>query len=469
MVLSGFSLQRVFSSAVLTILFLVSSVALRGSEAVNVAGTMPEDYLPDLKRILAHARQQNPEMIVREYERVMAEARLIVAKSARLPSLGGNFDYGVSQTAISSDNSSKSRSTGAQYNFSAGQALFHWGAIKNEIEISKLNLRVGSKDTERILRDISNALRRAYLALIVQKVRVNASRASVALVREDVRVAEVRKEDGMISPASYEGEKLRLRDAELSLNRLTQQFETDRKNFGRVAGLPERVIAEEAIPNDIPRPVYDEALAAAIAAKTLRENARGTIEWEIYDMRLQEALLRQKIVGTRLLPKFGLGASFGQRNNTSVNGTSVNQEAVTEQRIAVSGSWAIFDGLATRGFKREAAASRRLLEQRQKATVEELMQTVQQLERSLRLDAEHLDLADIRHGIAVTGQNIVKEGVELGNLPRADLQRSEVTRLGAYAGSLEARAQYLGRWAEFVATAGVETQDNPLTDRNARK
>jgi outer membrane protein TolC len=466
MVLSGPTFQRVILRTVFTLLSLVGVTCL-GAPADDIAGTMPEDYLPELKQILTHALRRNPEMIARDFERVMQEARVTETKAARLPNLGGNFDYGVSQTAVSSNTSSQSRSTGAQYNFSAGQALFHWGAIKNGIEISKLNLRAGSKDATRLFRDVSVALRKAYLSLIVQKARLKQARESVELVKTDLAVAEARKQDGTISPAFFEGEKLRLREADLQLRRLIVLFEGDRNNFARVAGLPQ--FGEQEIPADIPRPEFPEPLAAAITAQTLRDNGRSTFEWEIYDLRIQEAQLRQKIVNTRLLPKFGLGASFGQRNNTSVNGPTVSQEAVTEQRIAISGSWTLFDGFATSGAKREAAASRRALEHRQKSVIDELLQNVQQLERTLKLDAEQLALAEVRHGIAATGQEIVQEGVKEGNLPKADLRRSELNTLSAYASALEARAQFLVHWSEFVATAGVDPTTKNLSDRDAPK
>ena len=466
MVLSGLTFQRVVLRTVFTILFSVAPIGLRAVGPEEVAGTMPEDHLPQLKEILVQAMTRNPEMIARDFDRVMQEARVTMAKAARLPNLSGNFDYGVSQTAISSNNSSQSRSTGAQYNFGAGQALFHWGAIKNEIEISRLNLRAGSKDTIRLFRDIGTALRKAYLSLIVQKARLRQVRESVDLVKTDVAIAEVRKRDGTISAAALEGEKLRLRESELHLRRVTSQFEADRASFARVAGLPS--LAEDAIPADIPRPDFREALATSIAAETLRDNARSTLEWEIYDLKLQEAQLRQKIVNTRLLPKFGLGASFGQNNNTSVNSGVVSQEAVTQQRIAISGSWAVFDGFATSGAKREAAAGRRALEYRQKAAIDELLLTVQQLERTLKLDAETLALAEIRHGIAVTGHDIVREGVELGNLPKADLRRSTLSTQNAYVNALEARAQLFVHWSEFVATAGIDPTTKSFPDRNAR-
>jgi outer membrane protein TolC len=468
MVLSGLLPKRAFAKTAFAVLLAVTLPNARSADAIELAGTMPEDTLPGLKTILQQAMTRAPEQIARSFERVMQEARLTMSKSAQLPSVGGNFDYGLTQTATASNTSSQARNTGAQYSFNLGQALFHWGAIRNEIEISRLSLAGTDKESVRVYRDVCTTLRKAYLALIVEKTRLRATRESLALVEADLQVARTRLQDGTISGAVLAGEELRLRDTKLQLARVATEFEANRARFSRAAGLPEP-IAEDAIPDDLPKPAYPEPLAAAIAAQTLRENARGTPEFEYYDLKLQEALLRQKIVATRLLPKFGVGAGYSLRTNTYVNGASVNQEAVTEQKIAVSGSWNIFDGFATGGAKREAAAARRALEHRKSVEIDQLLQNLQLLERNLRNDAEQLELAEIRLGIALKGQEILAESVALGTSPKADLRRGEANILQARAGSLEARAVLLGRWSDLVATSGRDPVLRNLPERHVRK
>ena len=468
MVLSGLLYKRVLASAVLTMALLVPTFSLRAAEPDNVVGTMPEDYVPQLKQLLTQALTRNPDMIARDYDRVIQEARYLMAKSARLPGVGGNFDYGISESA-STNNSAKSRNTGAQYSFNIGQALFHWGAIKNEIEMSRLNVIAGGKDTARMYREITVTLRKAYLALIVQKSKLVQAREAVELGKVDVEIAEAKMKDGTISAAALAGEQLRLRETRLALDRVLVDFTANRQNLARVAGIPEAELPESSVPSEIPKPVYHEAIAAEITARTLRDNARGTLEWEIYDLKLRDAELRQRVVSKRLYPKFGIGAGYSLRNNTYVNGPTVNQEAVTEQRIAISGSWQIFDGFATTGAKREAAAARRALEHKKASEIDQLLQSLQQIERALKVEAEALELADLRHDIAVNGQDIVKEGVEMGTLPRGDLRRGALNIMSTLALRLQARAEFLMRWTELVTTAGADPLLKNLPDRNARK
>ena len=57
MVLSGLTFQRVVSRTMFPVLFLVLHLCLR-AQAAGIAGTMPEDALPELKEILRTALQQ---------------------------------------------------------------------------------------------------------------------------------------------------------------------------------------------------------------------------------------------------------------------------------------------------------------------------------------------------------------------------------------------------------------------------
>src|SRR3954470_10317106 len=78
-------------------------LAALGAEAPNIAGTMPEDYLPELRALLQAARQQAPVTIAAGIEVALNEARVYGADAPRLPNLSSNFSYTLSQTAVSGD------------------------------------------------------------------------------------------------------------------------------------------------------------------------------------------------------------------------------------------------------------------------------------------------------------------------------------------------------------------------------
>jgi outer membrane protein TolC len=464
MVLFGF-LQRIVSRSVFVMVTVVSLASLR-AQPTDIAGTLPEDYLPELKEILATALKRSPDVIAKEFDRLVQEARVLQVKAALLPQFGGNFSYGITQTATASDTDSKSKDDGFFYNIGLSQAVFHWGALKNQNLAARINLLVTEKAFAVAYRELSVALRKSYLGLIVEKARLNHLREMLRLADDEVLVSMAKIELGTISAADLEGERLRVRERQLDVDRAVAEFKANCARFARLAGLPE--LPEEKVPNDIPSPNYSEPQVTIMAATVLKDNARDTLEYEIYDLRIREAVLRQKIENTRLLPKFGASANYSLENTTNVNGNLAEQRAVTRQSIGIGGNWPIFDGFATRGAKREALLTKRKLEHGKASEIEKTLQTVQALERALKLDAEQVALSAIHRELADEARKQIAEEVRLGNLARFDVDRAQLGILVAHVQNLASRAAYLGHWSEFVAVAGDDPVLTNLPARYAR-
>jgi outer membrane protein TolC len=286
------------------------------------------------------------------------------------------------------------------------------------------------------------------------------------MIRDDVDVAAAKMDLGTLTAADLEGERLRLREYTLEFGRAEADYAANRRRFARLAGLAD--LPDQRVPNEIPRPAHSETRLTVMAATLLRENAATTLEYEIYDLRIQEAILRQKIENTRLLPKFGANANYSLENNTNVNGNIAEQRAVTRQSVGIGGSWNIFDSFATRGARREALASRRLLEYKKTTEIEHMIQNAQILERTLRIDAEQLDLSDTRRALAVEAHRQISDEVTYGNLPKVDVHRAQIAIRLAETQDLTTRAMYLGHWSEFVAIAGDDSVLKNLPVRYAR-
>ena len=466
MVLSGFTSQRVVLRTVFMLMSLLLGAPLRAQPA-DVAGTMPEDYLPELKQVLATALQRSPETILRAFEVELSQARLQIERSAQLPQLRGNFNYGMTETATASNTSSKTRDNGFFYNFGLSQEVFHWGALKNKSDAARLNVLIQDRSYVQAYRDLSVMLRRAYLALVVEKARLRQGREALHLLDDDVAIAKAKKASGSISAAALASEELRLRESKLELDRAETEFAANRARFARLAGLPE--LPEDKLPAEIPRPAYSETRTAAMGAVLLRDHAKSTLEYEIYDLRVKEAELREKVEKVRLLPKFGANIGYSLENTTNVNGNIAEQRAVARQTIGIGGAWNIFDGFATRGAKREALAARRVIEQRRAIDIEELLQRAQKLQRDLQLDATQLELGDIHAGMAAEARRRAGGEAGFGLIPKGEIKRAEIGILQAQARNFEMRAAYLGHWAEFVAVAADDPVLNNIPARYARE
>lgn len=428
--------------------------AVRVAAGPDVAGTLPEHHLPALRDLLETAGRRSPQLVAQDLERILAGIRIQSADAQRLPQVGGGLSYAINQTAVSSNAGAPTRDSGGFYNLSVTQPLYHWGALQNQSASARISALIAQKSFTQAARDLRVLIRRAFLGLVAEKARVTAAAETVRLVAAEVAVLEEKKSRGVASAAAVEGEKLRLREVCLDHDRLAAEFEANRGRLARLAGAPE--LPESAVPSDLPATLPSAELAAAVTAAALRDGARSTLEYEIHDLRLKDALLRHEIEKVRLRPKFYLSAGVSLENSTNVNENTVNQQGVQRRTVSVFAQWSIFDGFATRAAIRESVAGRRAQERRAEAEMITLLQNIQLLERGLRLDAEQVSLAEIRLGLATEGSRVIAREVELGHAPRGDLERSRAGILQAGIRLQESRALLLSRWAELVALAGAE-------------
>jgi outer membrane protein TolC len=459
---------RVLMRAMGVVLFVLGSIRA-GAQTDGIGGSMPEDYLPSLKPILETALQRSPQLIAAELERMLAEFRIEGAMAARLPNLGGNLSYATNQTAVSSNTSSQTKDNGLFYSLSVRQALFHWRALQNQSDSARINAFIARRSYDLARRELGVLLRRAFLALVVEKSRLRAMAESLRLMRSEFEVTKEKKERGTVSPAALEGDRLRLREVQLEFDRAASEYEGNRGRFARLAGLKAAEFPEAAVPAEIPSPKFSPDLATALSASVLRDGAKSTLEYEINNLRVRDSLLRLSMEKVRLYPKFYASAGLSLENSTNVNGNTVSQQGIQRRTLSVFGEWTIFDGFATRGVIREALATRRAQERRLESETEALLQNIQNLDRTIRLDAEHLALAEIRQGMAVEGQKVLAREFEFGNASKVELDRAQSQILGAAARCQESRAAFLGRWSEFVALAGADPLSNLSPARHVRE
>ncbi|MDO8543495.1 MAG: TolC family protein [Opitutaceae bacterium] len=466
MVLSGLTFPRVFLRAALVLSCLLP-LSILPAQTDNLAGTMPEHVLPELDAILKTALQQSHQAISAAIEIDRAEAARIQADSARWPSLGANLNLANNQEAVSGNTSTQSRASGLFYNIGLGQSLFHWGALKNQSAIGRIGVLIAEKNFAEAYRSLSVLLRQTYLDLMIKKARLQHGRYMFERAQSDL--ATLKADPTRVSIAFISGRELDLREAKLELDRSEVEFAAGLRRFARLAGLDGGVLTEEKIADDLPRPTYTPAAASAITARVLRERGAGSYEPQILALRVREAEHRYDIEKVRLLPKFNAGAGYSLDNSSTVGTDRVEQQAITRQNVNITAQWNLFDGFATRAAKMEARSAQRLYQRRLSVAVEALLEQVQALERSLRLDAEHLDISDARYAIAVEGKKRTTEESALGQVAKADIERAEGNILISRANVFTARAKFFADWSEFVSIAGVDPVLQNLPNRHVRE
>jgi len=434
---------------------------------MEIAGSLPEDHFPELKGLLEAAVNQAPQLVLREIEIAQSEARLVQVNSQRLPGVGGRLEYAARETSVSNNTTTRDRNNGFFYNISFNQPVYHWNALKNQTEMSKIGVLIAEKNYTEGLRTLAVLLRRYYVELVARKSALRAAEFALGRIKADLASAEDRFKNRMASAAEVGGLLLTFDDQNLAVARSREEFTVLLRVFVRLSGVKE--LSPDSIPSAFPKTTYPSVAATELLARFLRENGGQSFQVQIAALRVEEADRNYRIQKVRLLPKFNLGGGYSLENSTNATQTSVVQTGVASQSVGINAEWRFFDGFATRGAKREALLSKRFYEHQVKTFSEAALDEAQALKRALDLESQAVALSERRRGLAEGQVKRAQEEIALGKLPPTALQAANNALYQSEAVDAAARATFLVRWSEFVSLVGEDPALNLIPVRYARE
>ena len=437
------------------------------ADTTVIAGSLPEDYLPELKVIMGAALRQSPQIIAKEIEIEQAKAGLMGANSRRLPGVGGNLNLASNATATTSNLSTRTRDSGLFYNLAVSQPIFFWGALKHEGDRARLGVLLSERGYAEAYRVLAVALRGAYLQLIVRKATLVHARLARDQLVAELALAKEKLASGAFAPSEIAARQLNLDDTHLAIARIEIEFAAGRRTFARLSGIAD--LSEASLPDELPKPTFPSAAASALLAAFVRDGGRQTFEARVNEMKVQEADLNYRIARVGLLPKFSASAAYSLENSTFASANSITQQGITRQTIAVGAQWAIFDGFATRGAKLGALATKRLAERQLEMAASGSLEAAQTLYQQIELEVRAMDMSDLRYGLAASQLGRLEQEFKLGNVAQAALDSAQVGLKQSHAQSINARAVFLSRWSEFVSLAGADPVLTQLTSRHDRE
>jgi len=424
------------------------------AQPVEVAGTLPEDYLPQLKDLIDTAWKQSPTMMLQNINLAVADAGRIRGEVAFWPSLSGSASYASNSARVDSGTSSTSTSSGAYYGINLSQQIFAWGANKATADVAKLQEQIIKRQWVDAFRTLAGSLRSQYLALINQKIALRNSIFQLQLVKADLATQEEMLKDGTISAGAINGARLSVQEQSLWVDKATQSFAHARRMFAHLAGLED--LTEESIPSEIPHPDPSLDKAERLLNTFIHGGIENTLQGQVYAMELKQTDLNYWITRTDLYPKFSFGAGYSLSNSQSAGNGTVSQSAVVSYSYGINGSWTIFNGFSTRANKIGILATKRSQERQFKSYIDDTTETVIDNQKQLGFAAQAMDIAEQHLALAKDGYNRANTELQEGTVAKVAV---DSIRGGFYAteyAASAARADYLSRWADFVSLVGAD-------------
>ena len=444
------------------------------AQQTGVTGTLPEDLMPGLRRLIENGMREAPDMIARDINISIAEAqRLYAGYAPMLPSLSGNAQYGEYETSIanSAQNSvpgsqATSKTLGSFYEVDLGQPIFRWGALRNQLKVQKIGILLSEKDYVLGYLAFANSVRRQYEGLIVTKIGLRNSRMNLKIKQKAADLANDQLKAGIIAKTGATATQLDLDSSQLAYDRDVQGYDFARHALARQVGL--RDIADDSIPLEIPPAKYSSAASAALVADLLQTGARDTIQVQQGRLQLVQSDLQYKIVRVALLPSFSAHASINQYNQSQVLNGSVTQTALTNEQYFVRVDWNIFDGFSTRGHKRESLLRRRQAERNLDQTTDQVLNDAQNSQRGVDIAWRQLQLGERQFDVALDSYNQQQADFKLGYISKDAADQNEYIYDLALLNKAMSRNGFLSSWCDFLSAVAADPVMKQLPASYAR-
>lgn len=421
---------------------------------------LPEDLLPQLRPILKAALSQSPQMIQSNISIASAEATRIQDRAGMLPSVYGSANYSANKTAIASNVGYSSTSSGLFYNLSLNQPIFQWNALKNRNESGKIGVKIAQHQYAEAYRLLLVQLRSQYLSLVTMKITVRNAEYALKQAQDALALAEVNLKAGKISPEAMMDPRLAVEQARLARDRAIENLANAKRLFLLQAGVEQLSTAK--IPDEVPQPTYKPKLTAELLQRFIDTGADDTPTALTYKGYIRQADLDYRIARVNLLPKFSFSASIGQQNVTTAGANYVNQEAITTNTWNIIGSWAIFDGLATRGAKMSALTRRRMYERTLKNHVAQDIDVARDLDKKLDFAWRDEQIVQTRHDVSLTQLQRAENELKTGKTSQTAVDNAQSNAYQMDLNLAGARSEFLNEWSQFLSAICVDPMLNQV-------
>jgi outer membrane protein TolC len=421
-----------------------------------------ETIFPQLEPILVDALTQSPTMIQESLGRLAAGYDADSERSVLYPRAGGYASFRLQrEDRLDADESSTGERT--YFDFSVNQPFFHWGSIKAQAEIGRINHLIAERNFTEAYQLYANRVRDTYLSLVGLRVAqrnraldLARTRAQLEVVRQ--QVAEGRVPAGTIAAveAAIEGKVLAGDRADYALERLLRQFRD-------LVGKPGFALAD--VPETVP-PVATVPETRSMPLRTEYVTRRGFEDHPSYFRALRNLevdRLRLRITRNELKPKFNLniGASQDMDNRT----TNVEQQyMITTYYGGITMNWSIWDSKSSASRARAAQARIRRSEKNLEQLERDIIESIEAAEKEVGFSTRGLSIAERGYAGAESSYRALIDFQKEGRASQDEVDAALLAWRSAEYSVCESRRDYLRTVAAFLATI----QADPLVDKLQR-
>ena len=399
-----------------------------------------------LKDCVNLSLRQNPDLLIAKKNIEAAEGGVIEARAAFLPQLGVN---GLAQrvergfgTVIPSDPTL--RDEDYYLTVQVTQSIFSGGANTSRMRIARLSKSTQMLNYQAAIDTVLLDVRLAYYALLLAESNIEVRRQAVDLLDEQLRIEKDRENAGLTSHSSVLRAQVSKANELPALLDATNQLRDGYLRLSRLLNIPYDPKSDEApfvVTGSLGYDPHSYDLADALAKA---DASRPELKAKENGIEIEE---KQLIVDrSALLPRINLFAGYDVTSDPARE----DPHSYTDGYVAgISGTWQIFDGLATFGKMKATRA-------RMGGALATRDQTKQQIEADVRqafnlLDQAQATVESQTKNVVVARESYVlaNAGYNAGLVTQLDVLQSRVDLTTAQTTEFQARYDYLAATAQL--------------------
>lgn len=409
---------------------------------------LPERSMGGLQELLEAAMTQSSGIQIRDLVEESYEARSLISKSAKQMNIGARANYRKEQDVERVDSEIRDR---IYYSLTLSKSLYHWGVLEANKDKGELSLRMEELKTFEAYRVLALDVRKRYLNILIAQKDIELSEQSLELYRKEFELEEKRLEAGAASHFQVHELGLRVNGAELDILRKENVLQDQIDVLARLVGLASADL-EMSLPSGIPKSeslgveqiqALESYFDGGVERSSAIEQSGKSVEY--YGKDLHIAKQRRK-------PKVGMSVGLTQYDLD-------DRGARRAEEIFYGGvtiTWNLFDGAATRGYKRSAIAQLEQMKARFKEAKSSYRFNLERAQRLLDLNARILIRDEEGLVLAINSVAAVGKDFEGGRVSFRDFGRVEQSLVSQKLRTNRSRAAYLNALSEMTSLLGFD-------------
>lgn len=398
-----------------------------------------------LERCIDYALEHNITLKQSEITVDQREIDLNTAENRRLPGVSAsssqNFSFGRGLTA---DNTyANTNTTSTSFSLGADVPIFQGFAIKNNIELSRLNLAAATADLDKARDDIRVAVAQSYVQILYDMEMLDVAEAQTVIDKEQVARLEEMQRQGKASGAEVSAQRASLAQSELSATQAANALQLAILDLTQLLELqsPEgftivRPSLEAFEPGILLNPEQIYAEAVEVKPAVLSEK-----------IRLDYALKNIDLARGNYLPTLSLSGGLGSNFYTSTGyehkgfGSQIKDNF--SQYLGLSLSLPIFSRYSTRNSIRSARLSADSQELQLESAKKSLYKEIQQAYYNAVASQSKFESSRIAADSAFDAFELMQAKYENGKASITEFNESKNRYVTAQSDLVQAQYEYL--------------------------